>query len=512
MTNNRQIGLDGKSFISACLRRGGIFVFFLLIYGALNAFSDILKLTGASGAAMSTFTTTLLIYDFIVSLLLIVVVFYAYFLECGSSVPLLKHRPIVVFGLFRLGYYILLSYYVCYRALYCLTHPDTVRLSMFFFYACYLVVIFCCIVANSYIYNVLTRNVIRRSYRNTFRNLARVGIIFQAALPITYIIARATMVDAGDEFFTTAFCDLLRLCICPLLLSGIWFLFLHSIHQIDEIFGEVDDALRNKRYQITYSAITDGKKGKTRRETASPVAAAAYLPAPSKTVSTANSPQTPVQQQAAQRPPVQPVETQPGQPVETRPNQPVMSPAEQAFSMLPPEQRAAAESTITDAATELSAPKSETAPEPVPAPEMPAAPVVPSVPVLPEESLIQQGGTTMAYIAEETDDGVVSGVRVVPVVQEYNPFPESNAPLHSPKKQTAQRRPTQQGGRPNNSGNKQGNRPNGNKNGSPQNRKGGQNGSRKPQSNGNRGGQQQQRMNQSRSGQNRSNQNRANHR
>jgi len=274
----------------------------------------------------------------------------------------------------------------------------------------------------------------------------------------------------------------------------------------------VDDALRNKRYQITYSAITDGKKGKTRRETASPVAAAAYLPAPSKTVSTANSPQTPVQQQAAQRPPVQPVETQPGQPVETRPNQPVMSPAEQAFSMLPPEQRAAAESTITDAATELSAPKSETAPEPVPAPEMPAAPVVPSVPVLPEESLIQQGGTTMAYIAEETDDGVVSGVRVVPVVQEYNPFPESNAPLHSPKKQTAQRRPTQQGGRPNNSGNKQGNRPNGNKNGSPQNRKGGQNGSRKPQSNGNRGGQQQQRMNQSRSGQNRSNQNRANHR
>ena len=113
MNKNRQIGLDGKAFISACLRRGGIFVFFLLVYGALNAFSDILKLTGSSGAAMSPFTTTLLVYDFIVSLLLIVVVFYAYFLECGSSVPVLKHKPIVVFGLFRLGYYILLAYYVC---------------------------------------------------------------------------------------------------------------------------------------------------------------------------------------------------------------------------------------------------------------------------------------------------------------------------------------------------------------------------------------------------------------
>ncbi len=497
MNKNRQIGLDGKAFVSACLRRGGIFVLFLLVYGALNAFSDILKLTGSSGAAMSTFTTTLLVYDFIVSLLLIVVVFYAYFLECGSSVPLLKHKPIVVFGLFRLGYYILLAYYVCYRALYCLTHPESVRLTLFFFYACYFVVIICCILANSYIYNVLTRNVIRRSYRTSFSRLARTGIVFQALLPITYIIARATMIDAGDEFFTRSFCDLFRLCINPLLLSGIWFLFLHSIHQIDEVFGEVDDALRNKRYQITYSALTDGKKGK-KREAATPVAAAAFLPAPSKTVSTVNSPQTPVQQNASF-----PVVAQPGQtdaPVQQSSG--VLSPAEMAMAALSPEERAAAEATVTDVATEMSGGQTSAEAE-VPVSEPPALPVVP---VLPEESLIQQGGTTMAYVADmtQTDNGVVSGVRVVPVVQEYNPFPESNAPLQNNKKPSGQQRPNKQGG----------GRPNGNKNKGGQNRKPGQNGNRKPNQNGQRSNQgpNNQRINQNRSGQNRSGSGRSNHR
>ena len=510
MKNNRQIGLDGKAFISACLRRGGIFVFALLIYGALNAFSDILKLTGASGAAMSSFTTTLLIYDFVVSLLLIVVVFYAYFLECGSSVPLLRHKPIVVFGLFRMGYYILLAYYVCYRALYCLTHPETVKLSLFFFYACYFVLIFCCIIANSYIHNVLTRNVIRRSYRKTFNRLATIGIVTQIILPVTYIVARATMVDAGDEFFTSSFCDLLRLCICPILLGGIWFLFLHSIRQIDEVFGEVDDALRNKRYQITYAAITDGKKGK-KKESAAPVAAAAFLPAPSKTVSTANSPQTPAQQysSAAASTAAQPASN-------------VMSPAEMAFASLSPQERAAAEATITDAATEMAAEElNNTVSIPVPAAEpveMPSEPTAPVVPMLPEESLIQQGGTTMAYVADVADpeSGVISGVRVVPVVQEYNPFPESNAPLSGGKKNNGgnQRKPGQNKSGQHKSGNRnQGQRNPNNRNA--QNRqggKGGQGGNNRGSHNGGKSGANGQRLNQSRSGQNRPPQNRSGHR
>ncbi len=510
MNKNRQIGLDGKAFISACLRRGGIFVLFLMVYGVLNAFSDILKLTGSSGAAMSTFTTTLLIYDFIVSLLLIVVLFYAYFLECGSSVPFLKHRPIVVFGLFRLGYYILLAYYVCYRALYSLTHTGTVSLTLFFFYACYFVVIMCCILANSYIYNVLTRNVIRRGYRDSFRRLARTGIIFQALLPITYIIARVTMKDAGDEFFTTAFCDTLRLCVCPLLLSGLWFLFLHSIHQVDEVFGEVDDALRNKRYQITYSALTDGKKG-SKRQTASPVAAAAFLPAPSKTVGAVSAPQTPLQQNEVVMAPTAPVAPV-APPV---PSSNIITPAEAALSGLSPEERAAAEATVTDAATEMAA-QNEPQPEPAPAPKNPTAPIAPVVPVLPEQSLIQQGGTTMAYVADmaQSDDGVVSGVRVVPVVQEFNPFPEANAPLQGGRKPSGQQRPGGQrpGGnqRPNNHQN--GHKNSSNRGGGKGNSRGGQGGqgSRKGGSANQRANQN--RSSQNRSGQNRSGQNRSTHR
>ncbi|MBE6759158.1 MAG: hypothetical protein E7554_03605 [Ruminococcaceae bacterium] len=509
MKNNRQIGLDGKAFISACLRRGGIFVFALLIYGALNAFSDILKLTGASGAAMSSFTTTLLIYDFVVSLLLIVVVFYAYFLECGSSVPMLKHKPILVFGLFRLGYYILLAYYVCYRALYCLTHPETVKMTLFFFYACYFVLIFCCIIANSYIYNVLTRNVIRRSYRKTFHRLATIGIVVQFILPITYIIARATMVDAGDEFFTSSFCDLLRLCIAPLLLSGIWFLFLHSIRQIDEVFGEVDDALRNKRYQITYAAITDGKKGK-KKESAAPVAAAAFLPAPSKTVSTANSPQTPVQQYFAAAAAEAAVAAQSASNV--------MSPAEMAFASMSPEERAAAEATITDAATEMAAEGVDegfadvSVPQPVEMPREQNEPIVPDVPLLPEESLVQRGGTTMAYVADVADpgSGVVSGVRVVPVVQDYNPFPDGSAPLNKGKKNNQQRKP----GQNKNGGKNQGNRNAHNRQGG-NNRQGGKgNGgnNRGPNNGGKQSGGHGQRLNQNRSSQNRPNQNRSGHR
>lgn len=489
MNNNRQIGLDGKSFIHACLRRGAIFVFFLLIYGGLNAFADILKLTGSSGAAMSPFTTTLLIYDFIVSLLLIVVVFYAFFLECGASVPLLRHKPIVVFGLFRLGYYILLAYYVCYRALFCLTHPDIVRPSLFFFYAAYFVVIFCCIMANSYIYNILTRNVIRRNYRKTFHRLATFGLVAQIVLPITYIIARATMVDAGDEFFTRSMCDLLRLCICPILLSSIWFLFLHSVNQIDEVFGEVDDALRNKRYQITYSAIADGKNGK-KKETAEPVAAAAFLPAPSKTAAMSGTP-NPVQSDPqhtvsfnAQQPSAE--YAAPAQPVQSAP---VMSPAERAFASRSPEEFAAAQATITDAATEMN-PSQPTQQIPVPTPQ--EAPAVPSVPVIPEDILVQQGGTTMAYVAETAPDSdVVAGVRIVPVVQEFNPFPEKSVPLHTGRKTVPQHR-------------------NGNKNSGGQNAKvtpGGQNRSRQPAA-----GSQNQRLNQNRSGQNRSNRNRSSHR
>lgn len=277
MKNNRQIGLDGKIFVSACMRRGPLFVIILVFYGLLTAVADILKLTGASGVAMSPFTTTLLLYDFVVSLMLIVVVFYAYFLECGVNVPVIKEKPIMIFGLFRLGYYVLLAYYICYRAFYCIVNRDSVPTSLSFFYFVYLGLIILLILANCYIFNTLARNIIRRSYGKSFHRLAACGIVLQALLPIAYIFARIFMKDLGDEYFTSAVCDLIRLCICPLLLTSIWFLFLHGVEQVKEIYGEVDSALRTKQYQITYTAGNDSKKSSRSGSKAS----ATVLPAPS---------------------------------------------------------------------------------------------------------------------------------------------------------------------------------------------------------------------------------------
>lgn len=441
MKNNRQIGLDGKSFVSSSLKRGTIFVLMLLLCGAVTAASDILKLTGSSGAVMSTFTTTLLIYDFIVSLLLIVVVFYAYFLECGLSVPVLRHKPLLVFGFFRLGYYILLAYYICYRSLYCLTHTDTVRFPMVLFYSVYFVLIFCCILANCFIYNILTRNTIRRSYKKTFHTLASVGIVMEVLMPITYIIARVTLVDSGDEFFTSAFCDFMRLCVCPLLLTGVWFLFLHSIKQIDEVFGEVDDALRNKRYQITYGAITDGKTDKTdqKKESAKPVAAAAFLPAPSKTVSVLPAPAD-LSAQASNM-------AASGQAARQAPK--IASPAEIALASMSSEERKAVEATITDAAT-VQQQKNYRAAS-VPAPAAPKPVIDPIEPVrIPEQSLTHDGGTTLAYVADmrPVELGGQPGVQAIPLVQEFDPFPETKAPMPKKQVQAKQTQARQKGSAP----------------------------------------------------------------
>ena len=281
MKNNRQIGLNGRIFISNTLRSNSMFVFILMAGGLLTAFADILKLTGRSGAVMGTFTTTLLLYDFIVSLLLVIVVFYAYFLECGDSVPVLREKPLVLFGLFRLGYYILLAYYICYRALYCITHTETVSSSLFVYYMVQFVLVFLLILANCFVYNILTRNMIRRSYIKSFHRLATAGMIVQLILPIAYIVARILMSETGDEYFTTSLCDMLRLCICPLCSISVWMLYISAIGQVKEVFEEVDKALRERRYQITYTAPDNSEEArKSGKKNA--VASTAFLPAPPK--------------------------------------------------------------------------------------------------------------------------------------------------------------------------------------------------------------------------------------
>jgi len=261
------------------MRRGTFFVFMLMLYGISTAVADILKLTGASGVAMSAFTTTLLIYDFIVSLMLVVVVFYAYFLECGAGVPVIKEKPLMIFGFFRLGYYLLLAYYLCYRALYCAVNHDTVSIFQFIFYLVYLCLIILLVLANCHIFNIITRNLIRRSYEKSFHHLAIAGFVVQALLPIAYILARIFMDDVGDEYFTTAICDLIRLFIAPMMLTSVWFLFLHAVGQVHEVYSEVDTALKSKRYQITYSAESNGKKSRRKGHTAPPAQTATLLPA-----------------------------------------------------------------------------------------------------------------------------------------------------------------------------------------------------------------------------------------
>lgn len=253
MRNNRQVGLDGKVFLTSCLKRSSIYVIGVILFGIINAIADVMKLTGKSGIAMSSLSTTLISVDLIVSLLFVVVVFYAYFLECGSSIPMLREKPIIILGYCRLAYNVLLCYYIIYRAMYCIVNSSTVPFGTLMFYVVYMVVTFLSILACCFVINVISRNMIRRIYIKSLRNLAVVGIVFTALTPIMYIIARFWMGEIGDEYFTNAFCDLLRLCIAPLCYLCVWIVMLKARTVTAEVFGEVDAAIRDRRYQITYT-------------------------------------------------------------------------------------------------------------------------------------------------------------------------------------------------------------------------------------------------------------------
>lgn len=257
MKNNRQIGLDGKSFVSNCLKKSSFYVFGFLIFGLINAFADILKLTGRSGEVMSSLTTTLIVFDFVVSLLLVVVTFYAYFLECGANIPVLREKPIVVLCYCRLAYNVLLCYYIVYRAMYCLMNFSQTPFGVLLFYMVYMVMTFLSIFACCFIVNILERNIIRRSYIRTFHTLTTVGIIFSILMPLTYIIARFWIKQVDDQFFTASFCDLLRLCIAPIFYACIWFIFIRGRDGVVEVFNEVDSAIRDKRYSITYTEVEE---------------------------------------------------------------------------------------------------------------------------------------------------------------------------------------------------------------------------------------------------------------
>ncbi len=256
MKNNRQIGLDGKVFLTSCLKRSSIYVIGVILYGIIMAFADVLKLTGKSGAQMSSLTTTLISVDLIISLLFIVVVFYAYFLECGSNIPMLREKPLIILGYCRLAYNVLHCYYVIYRAMYCIINSSDVPFGVLAFYFIYMAVTFLSILACCFIINVLSRNMIRRIYIKSLRNLAVTGMVFTALMPLMYIIARFWLRDIGDEYFTGSFCDMLRLCVAPLLYICVWIVLLKARTVTAEVFGEIDAAIRDRRYQITYTDKT----------------------------------------------------------------------------------------------------------------------------------------------------------------------------------------------------------------------------------------------------------------
>lgn len=282
MKNNRQIGLDGKIFITDCLKRSTYFVYALILFGAVGAFSDILKLLGASGAIMSSFSITLLIYDFIAMLVLIIVTFYAYFLECGENIPILKSKPIIFLCWFRMGYSVLLGYYICYRVMYIAANPQLGLTALLIYYIIYLVTIVLSIFSDAFIINILTRNIIRRSYEKSFHRLSSIGIAAQGLLPIAYIFARIFLKEVGDEWFTTSFCDFMRLCITPIFYISLWFIYSGAVKQVASVFGEVDTALREKRYQITYSEQSSPKKlkaAKKNKKKKKPAKKAAPVPA-----------------------------------------------------------------------------------------------------------------------------------------------------------------------------------------------------------------------------------------
>ncbi|MDR1002492.1 MAG: hypothetical protein LBL82_04390 [Oscillospiraceae bacterium] len=264
MKNNRQVGLDGRVFITGCLKKSSFFVFGLFFYGIISAAGDILKLLGKSGVLMNSMTTTLIFLDLVISLIFVVVVFYSYFLECGSNIPIIKDKPIIILGTMRLVYNVLLCYYILYRTVYCLVNTDTTPLSTFFFYFCMFVLAILSILACCFVLNILSRNMIRRSYIKTFKRLSTCGILFSAAMPICYLVSRIWFEDFGDEYFTHALCDTIRLLIAPVFYTSIWFIFVKATENVNEVFNEVDNAVRERRYQISYTVedVTeeDGKK------------------------------------------------------------------------------------------------------------------------------------------------------------------------------------------------------------------------------------------------------------
>ena len=262
MKGNRQIGLDGRIFINDCLSDGIFFVYSIILSGILGAIGDVMKLVGKSSFVMNPLTNGLIIMDLACCLGLVLVSYYIYFMNCGESMPQLGIKPLVYLEYARLAYYGMLIYDVLYRFSDEILHSGQYPVAMSIFYFVYLGWLVACAFAAMFILTVLNQNMIRRSYSDSFKMLALIGLGINIVMPIVFFITKIWVKGSGDGFYSSGLCDFVRLGIAPIFYAAIWFLFLNAIDQVDRVFNEVDNAIRDKNYRIEFEEEAEKAKKK----------------------------------------------------------------------------------------------------------------------------------------------------------------------------------------------------------------------------------------------------------
>lgn len=252
MKSNRQIGLDGRVFITDCLSDGIFFVYSIILSGFLGAAGDMMKLLGQSSRGMDALTNALVILDLACSLSMVIVTYYVYFMHCGENIPKLGTKPLIYLEYLRLAYYGMLAYVVLYRFANDLQSGSGVPAAIPVFYFFYFAWLICCMCAAMFILTVLHQNVIRRSYAQSFKTLSLVGLGVNIILPLVYFITRIWVRGWGDGFYSAGLCDFVRFALAPIFYAAIWFLFMNAIDQVDRVFAEVDNAIRDRRYRIEF--------------------------------------------------------------------------------------------------------------------------------------------------------------------------------------------------------------------------------------------------------------------
>ena len=262
LKGNRQIGLDGRIFINDCLSDGIFFVYSIILSGILGAIGDVMKLTGKSSFVMNPLTNGLIIMDLACCLGLVLVAYYIYFMNCGESMPQLGVKPLIYLEYARLAYYGMLIYDILFRFSDEILHSGTYPVAMSVFYVVYLGWLVACAFAAMFILTVLNQNMIRRSYSDSFKMLALIGLGINIVMPIVFFITKIWIKGAGDGFYSSALCDFIRLGIAPIFYAALWFLFLSAIDQVDRVFNEVDNAIRDKNYRIEFEEEAEKSKKK----------------------------------------------------------------------------------------------------------------------------------------------------------------------------------------------------------------------------------------------------------